>query len=232
MARNVFDSLAFAGIGPTVRYFPSTDTSLKQIEYNPQRARAILDSLGWQVQGSNGIRSRDGNELRFKVILPSTSSNRRKMGTLLQAQLRKIGVAVDLDQMDFAAFNNRLVNGDFDAALASWHLGTSPASVRILWTSTAVQNGQNYGAYTSRTFDSYVDSAIATFDPVQSKSFYMRAYQTAIDDAPAIWLYEPKLVIGIHRRIETRRFRPDAWWWSLADWSIPVSERIPRDRSR
>ena len=219
MVRNVFDSLASPGLGPTVRYFPSTDPSLKQIEYNPERAKAILDSLGWGK----------GRELRFKVILPSTSSNRIKMGTLLQEQLRQVGVAVDLDQMDFATFNNRLVNRDFDAALASWHLGTSPASIRILWTSAAAQN---YGAYSSRTFDSFVDSAIATFDPIRSKSFYTRAYQTAIDDAPAIWLYEPKLVIGIHRRIETKPFRPDAWWWSLADWSIPGSARIPRDQSR
>jgi peptide/nickel transport system substrate-binding protein len=153
-----------------------------------------------------------------------------KMGTLLQNQLQRIGVALDLDQIDFPAFNNRLTHRDFDAALASWHMGTSPAAIRILWTSHAIKDGQNYGGYASRTFDSYVDSAIATFDPVKSKSYYTRAYQTAIDDAPAIWLYEPKLVIGIHSRIKTRPFRPDAWWWSLADWTIPASERIPRDQ--
>jgi peptide/nickel transport system substrate-binding protein len=232
MARNVFDSLALPGLGPTVRYFPSTDQSLKQIDYEPEGAKAILDSLGWRTGNSGGIRSKNGKELRFKVILPSTSSNRRQMGTLLQEQLRKVGVAVDLDQMDFSTFNNRLVKRDFDAALASWHLGTSPASIRILWTSEAAENGQNYGAYTSKLFDTYVDSAIASFDPVKSKSFYTRAYQTTIHDAPAIWLYEPKLVIGIHRRIETKPFRPDAWWWSLADWSIPVSGRIPRDQAR
>ena len=229
MVQNVFDSLALPGIGPTVRYFPTTDQSLKQIEYNPNHANALLDSLGWG-RGSNGIRSKNGKELRFKVILPVSSSNRRRMGTMLQSQLKEVGVALYLDQMDFPAFNNRFVHGDFDAALANWHLGTSPASIRILWTSHAIKDGQNYGAYTSSAFDSYVDSAIASFDPAKAKSFYTRAYQTAIDDAPAIWLYEPKLVIGIHSRIETKPFRPDAWWWSLADWAIPASEQIPRDR--
>jgi len=232
MVVNVFDSLALPGVGPTVRYFPSTDSSLKQIDYNPDRANAILDSLGWRRQASDGVRSRNGKELRFKVILPSSSSNRRRMGVLLQEQLRKVGVALELDQMDYPAFNSRFVTHEFDAALANWHLGTSPASIRELWTSTAAKSGQNYGAYVSTTFDSYVDSAIATFDPAQSKSYYTRAFQTAIDDAPAIWLYEPKLVIGIHKRIETRPFRPDAWWWSLADWSIPADQQIPRDRTR
>ena len=232
MVQNVFGSLALPGIGPTVQYFPSTDPSLNQIDFDPERAKAILDSLGWHTGSNRDTRSRTGRELRFKVILPSSSSNRRQMGTLLQEQLRKVGVAADLDQMDFPTFNNRLVRRDFDAALASWHLGTSPASIRILWTSKAAENGQNYGSYTSKVFDSYVDSAIASFDPIRSKSFYTRAYQTAIDDAPAIWLYEPKLVIGVHRRIETKPFRPDAWWWSLADWSIPVSGRIPRDKAQ
>lgn len=229
MVQNVFDSLALPALGPTVRYFPSTDPSLKQIAYDPARAARILDSLGWRLAPDAKIRSRNGKELRFSVILPSTSMNRKNMGTLIQNQLEKVGVAVDIDQMDYNAFNNRFSEHDFDAALASWHLGTSPASIRILWTSKA---NQNYGRYGSQAFDAYVDSAITSFDAGASKAYYNRAYQTAIDDAPAVWLYEPRLVIGSHPRIQTRPFRPDAWWWSLADWEIPESAQIARDRNR
>jgi ABC-type transport system substrate-binding protein len=230
MVRNVFDSLAVPAIGPTVRYFPSTDSALRQIPYDPEGAKRILDSLGWRVDPKTGIRRSGGRDLRFSAILPSTSGNRVKMGTLIQEQLRKIGVSVTLDQMESGTFNARFYGHDFDAALASWHLGTSPASVREIWTSAAAKGGNNMGAYTSSTFDAYVDSAVSAFDPGKSKDFYTRAYQAAIDDAPAIWLYEPKLVIGIHKRVRTAPFRPDAWWWSLADWYIPESEYIPRDR--
>ena len=227
MVSNVFDSLAFSGVGPTVRYFPTTSSSLRQIPYDPTRAARILDSLGWRINSKTQVRTRNNQELRFKVILPSSSSNRIRMGTLLQEQFRKIGVAIKLDQMEFTTFNSRLYEHDFDAALASWHLGTSPASIRMLWTSNA---SKNLGFYSNRTFDAQIDSAISTFAPAASQQSYQSAYQTAIDDAPAIWLYEPKLVIGIHKRIRTKPYRPDAWWWSLADWYIPPQEQIGRDR--
>jgi hypothetical protein len=38
------------------------------------------------------------------------------------------------------------------------------------------------------------------------------------------------MVLGIHQRIKPAHIRPDAWWASLADWSIPEKEQIARDR--
>ena len=55
---------------------------------------------------------------------------------------------------------------------------------------------------------------------------------TIIADAPAVWLYETTPTMGLHKRIRVTGIRPDAWWASLADWSIPVGERLPRDGPR
>ena len=233
MTRNVFDSLAVPTVGPTITSFLPTNASLRQIPYDPDAAARALDSLGWRIDQKKDIRTNGGRELRFKIMIPTTSANRMKMGVLVQEQLRKIGVAVELDQMDIGAFNDRLYKRDFETAMQSWHLGTSPASIRELWTSeAAAKDGNNIGSYRSAAFDAYVDSAITTLDPAKSRSFYSSAYQTAIDDAPAIWLYETKLVLGLHKRIRTAPYRPDAWWYSLGDWYIPTSEQLPRDRVR
>jgi peptide/nickel transport system substrate-binding protein len=51
-----------------------------------------------------------------------------------------------------------------------------------------------------------------------------------VDDAPAVMLYEPRLVAGASKRIKLVELRPDAWWSGLADWSIPADQRIDRDR--
>jgi ABC-type transport system substrate-binding protein len=151
------------------------------------------------------------------------------MATLLQEQLKKVGVALEPDAMEFQTFNTRLYGRNFDAALASWHLGTSPASIRQLWTSSAENN---LGSYANPVFDALIDSAISTSDLSRSNAFYSQAYQTIIDDAPAIWLYELNLVLAVHKRIRTVPYRPDAWWWSLGDWYIPAAERIARDQAR
>jgi peptide/nickel transport system substrate-binding protein len=234
LVRNVFDTLALPGIGPTVRAFPTTELHLPQIPYDPKRAERLLDSLGWRDSNGDGIRERNGRQLRFTLLVPSTSLNRLRMGVLLQEQFRKIGVRVDLDEMEFATFQARQQARDFDANLANWHLGASPGSLREIWGSQAARDsgGINYGSYINPKFDAYVDSAIGTTDSAANRRYYDLAYRIAIDDAPAIWLYEPRTVIGIHRRIKTGPMRPDAWWTSLGDWYIPPEEQLARDRPR
>lgn len=230
MVRNVFDSLALTGIGPTVRAYPSTDPALKQIPYDPRQAIATLDSLGWRM-GSDGIRSRNGKRLTFSILTPASSLHRHRMAILLQEQLRKVGVHATIDEPDYATFSNRLSSREFDAALGSLHLGASPAAVKETWTSQAARpGGLNYGFYSNPRFDALVDSAASSLDRAASNRFYSAAYQLAIDDAPAIWLYEPRLMLGVHARIRTTALRPDAWWSSLADWHIPASVQIARDR--
>ena len=233
MTRNILDSLARPAVGPITTSLIPKGSALEQIPYDPVRAGKTLDSLGWRLDSKTGVRQKGSAPLRFKILVPTSSLNRMRIAVLLQEAFRKVGVAAEVDQMDNAAVSARVDARDFDAALLSWHLGTSPASIRQIWTSVAAGNGGlNYGSYASRTFDTSVDSAVTTLDPEKSKAYYAHAYQTAIDDAPAIWLYETNLTLGIHKRIRTAPYRPDAWWYSLADWYIPPNEQIPRDRIR
>jgi peptide/nickel transport system substrate-binding protein len=231
IVRNLFDTLGAVNIGPTVRALPTTDTALKQLPYDLPRAEALLDSLGW-VRSGTGIRMRGGKTLSFSVLAPMSSANRRKAGVLLQAQLRRIGAEVALEELEGGTFEARQTKRDFDAVLSAWTLGSSPAAVRATWTSRAARSdGLNFGAYTSSTFDALVDSAMSTGDVVRARDYFRRANQTIIDDAPAIWLYEPRKILAIHRRINTVAMRPNAWWLEIGHWSIPANEQIARDRA-
>jgi peptide/nickel transport system substrate-binding protein len=232
LVQNLFDTLALVAIGPTVRVFPTTDSHLPQIPYDPQRAKAILDSLGWVATSPDGYRKRGGRELAFNLLTPSSSQIRMKMAVLLQEQLKRIGARVRIEEMEFNSFAARLQAHDFDAILWSWNLGASATAIRDTWGGAAARQkgGLNYGSYENATFDAYVDSATSTMNLAASMRYFTKAYGLIIDDAPAIWLYEPRTVIGVHRRVRTGRMRPDAWWVDLGSWHIPSSEEIPRDK--
>lgn len=232
LVQNAFDTLAKVAIGPTVHVFPTTDTMLKQIPFDPQRAKAILDSLGWTDTSADGIRNRKGQDLAFTALVPSSSQPRVRMAVLIQEQLRRIGVRMKIESMEFNTFQSRLESRDFDVALWSWHLGATPNSLREAWggESARRKRGINFGTYENSRFDVYVDSAVSAMNPADSRRYFTTAYQIIIDDAPAIWLYEPKTVIGLHRRIRTGPMRADAWWFDLGSWSIPKAEQIDRDR--
>jgi peptide/nickel transport system substrate-binding protein len=232
LVKSVLDTLGLVAVGPTVRAFPTTDTRVSQIPFDSAGSRTILDSLGWSTRNAQGTRTKNGRELAFNLLVPTSSMNRMRLSVLLQAQLRSMGIRVDIEQMDNSAFQARQQAHSFDAALASWHMSASPDGTRQAWSSAAVgKDGVNYGSYENPAFDTQLDSALLS-DPEHARERFTLAYATINQDAPAVWLYEPRTVIGLHRRFRTGWMRPDAWWADLGDWHIPWAERLLRDRLR
>ncbi len=233
VVRNAYDSLAAVAVGPTVRAYPTTDTSVRHIPFSPDNARRKLDSLGWRDTDADGIRERAGRKLQFTLLVPGSSRTRSAMAVLLQEQLRQVGARVDIEPLDFAAFIDRETRHDFDAVLGGWKVEPSPGGIRQTWGGAGVRSGSgtNYGAYDNPVFDQHVDSALNASTIEERRAHFTRAYQIIVDDAPAIWLAEPKRVLAIHRRIEPKGLRADAWWARIADWTIPPDRRIARDRA-
>ena len=232
IVRNAYDSLASVAVGPTVRPYPTTDTTLRQLPFAREAALRTLDSLGWRDSNGDGVRDRNGRKLEFTLSVPGPSKARNTMAVLIQEQLRQAGVKVNIDLLDFAAFIDRQNRRNFDAVFGGWHVEPSPGGIRQTWGSAGANTGgTNYGSYRNATFDSYVDSALSSTTLAGRRRYFTTAYQTIIDDAPAIWFAEPKRVMAVHKRIRAKGIRPDAWWANLADWSIPSGERIARDRA-
>jgi len=232
LVKSVLDTLGLVAVGPTVRAFPTTDPSVSQIPFDSAAGRAILDSLGWSSRDQHGIRTKNGRALAFSLLVPTSSMNRIRLAVLIQAQLRGVGIRVDIEQMDISALVAREQAHAFDAVLGGWHLGVSPDGTKQAWSSSGVgKEGVNYGSYKNPTFDAQLDSALRA-DSAHARDRFALAYATINQDAPAVWLYEPRTVIGLHRRIRTGWMRPDAWWADLGDWYIPSAERLLRDRLR
>jgi peptide/nickel transport system substrate-binding protein len=229
LVRSVFDTLGRVGLGPFVRAQWAADTNLRQIAFDRAGAARVLDSLGWRA-GADGMRARNGRPLAFALIVPTSSTPRVNYAVLIQEQLRLVGVKVDVQKLDFMAMQDRLKKHAFDAAMSGVGATPSPSGVNQTWTSTAAaEGGFNYGRYASRTFDADIDSAMTARVRGRAMALYKAAYQTIVDDAPAIWLYEPPIFAGASARLQIGPVRPDAWWTSLAAWSIAPGGRLPRD---
>jgi len=219
LVRSVFDTLGLVAHGPATRILATSDTTLG-IPYDPQQASNTLDSLGWR-RGSDGMRFRGKTPLAFSLMVPSSSAIRMKVAVVLQEQWRKAGANVRIEPLELNAFGSRMDSRKFEALLNGWHIDPTPSSVREEWASSEIRDGgYNATSYRNPAFDAVIDSAIREMDPVRSAALYRRGYRILTDDAPAMWLYELRNAQGVSKRIHTTGIRPDAWWASLADWSV------------
>ncbi len=229
MVRSRFGSVGRVGLGPFTRAQWSSDTTLAQIPFDRAAAARTLDSLGWRA-GSDGVRARNGRPLAFRLLVPTSSANRQALAVLVQAQLRQVGVKVDLDPVDYNAMQDRVKARRFEAAFSALAPTPSPSGIRQSWTIIAAREGGfNSGRYLNPTLDAEVDSAVSAGSVRVARAHYRAAYQIAIGDAPAIWMFEPPLISGANQRLRTGPLRPDGWWLGIPDWSISPGTRLPRD---
>jgi peptide/nickel transport system substrate-binding protein len=215
---NALDSLGEVALGPFTRAEPMVDARMREIAFDRRAAERALDSLGW-TRGAGGVRTLHGRPLRFEVLVPSSSATRQRLAVLLQSELKRVGVQIDITPLEPGVFFARLQRGDFDAALNMWRSDPSPQALRQVWGSVrGADIGGNFGRYRSVIFDSLLDRASHEFDPVVRRRTFRAAYQQIVDDAPAIWLYEPRNIAVVSRRIAPVGMRADAWWAALSEW--------------
>jgi len=221
LVQSVYGSLGRVALGPFVRAQWSADTTLSQLPFDTAAAGAMLDSAGWR-RGTGGMRARAGAPLRFVLAVAATNRERPRLAELMQQQLKQQGVDMQIQLLDGAAMQARLSAHDFDAAMFTWRTTPSPSGAQSAWGTVGYAPGSPYnaGGYSSAVFDANVDSALKERDRTRARAQFRVAYQAAITDAPAIWLYEPSVVAGAAARVSTGTLRQDAWWASLERWDV------------
>ena len=232
LVRSQFDSLAVVSTGPMTRAQPLADSTIATIAYDPAGAARLLDSLGWTLPAGKTVRERRGQALKFSVLVPTVSANRMAMSVVIQESLRKLGVEVVVDAVDGNTFLARLAARNFDFVFHGMHVDPTVAGLRASWTVASARdaNGLNFGNYENPRFDAHLDSALAARDLASARPHAKQAYETIVADAPAVWLYETRTAMLMHKRLRPAHLVSTAWWAGLADWSIPPAERLPRDR--
>jgi peptide/nickel transport system substrate-binding protein len=230
MLKNVFGQYGRPLYGPFPHAIAVADTTLPQIPYDTMRARSLLDSAGW-LAGPDGVRMKNGQRLEFGITTPVTSAARKQYSVLLQEAFKRVGAAARIDEADNASFMASNTGRSFDTIVELFATDPSPSGFKQSWSTSGLgKDGANYASYSNPAVDALLDSAIATFDPARTRAYARRAFETIIEDAPGIWLYEPPSVAGVHKRIHTTAMRGDGFWSGMADWWIPAAERTARDR--
>ena len=101
------------------------------LPYDPDRAKRLLDAAGWRDVDQHGVRVRNGTPFHF-VVLTNETDDRAKAAVYVQAQLRNVGVRMDIQTMDWSGVRAHVTAGTFEAAMIHVDRGfTIP--IGLLW---------------------------------------------------------------------------------------------------
>ncbi len=99
------------------------DPNVRPFVYDPEKARQLLAEAGWKP-GKDGILEKDGQRFSFTLITNNGNEIRRDIATLVQDDLKKLGIEVNIELYEWAVFLKNFINkGSFDAMVLGWALG-------------------------------------------------------------------------------------------------------------
>ncbi|HET6778281.1 MAG TPA: ABC transporter substrate-binding protein [Gemmatimonadales bacterium] len=190
---------------------------------NQTEARRLLASTGWGDSDGDGTLDRQGRPLRLLLSLPNTSGIRRQMALLVQEQLRRIGIQVEVQQLELPIWQERRTKGDFDLDFSGVSQDASPSGLTQSWSCTGANN---VGGYCDRTVDSLMSQAIlGRGDPAE---IWVETLRRIEEGAPAVFMYAPTFVYAVNRRYRAVTIKPHSPWITVRKWSVsqdPVGHR-------
>ncbi len=182
---------------------------------NPSEARRLLASSGWGDSDGDGTLDRQGQPLRLLLSLPNTSGIRRQMALLVQEQLRRLGVQIEIQQLEFPIWQERRSAGDFDLDFSGVSQDASPSGLTQSWTCTGANN---VGGYCDRAVDSLMSEAmLGRGDPADT---WIETLRRIEEGAPAVFMYAPTFVYAVNRRYRAVTIKPHSGWITVRKWSV------------
>lgn len=197
--------LALGGIGmvahaPLPPSLPGYDDSLKNYElgFDKSKSLALLKDAGF-TQSGDGSWARNGQTLKG-VLMTSNRAPNDAIATVIQSELKAIGVSVEIQQLDSKAVMDATNAGKFDLLL--WRYDWNDPDALNIYLGSGQIGSTNRVFYSNPDVDKLLAQGAHEMDEAKRVKLYIEAEKTILQDAPWQPLYVPLDVLAINKRVQ------------------------------
>ena len=210
--RKQLAEIAYAGFAtpgdsilmPTFGDFYWKPTGDQVIDNNLDKANSMLDAAGY-VKGADGIRAKDGKQLKFRIIAISSTSVDVRTAQLFQASAAKAGIKLELSTIDSDTMASTVYNvdgPDWDIFVWGWDSGVNDPDYMLGVPLTSQIGGNNDVFYSNPEYDKLYDAQATELDHAKRVEIVKQKQQMFYEDcAYLVAVYPQKL----------QSYRKNAW---------------------
>jgi peptide/nickel transport system substrate-binding protein len=204
LARIVYRGHAHPAAGP---FSPSNrfwfNASLKPLPFDPQAALRSLSAEGFVLR-DGVLRDRDGHAVEFSLITNSGNRAREAMAAVIQDDLRKIGVQVNIVTLDFSSLIERIAKtSQYEACLLGFtNVEIDPIEQMNIWPSYGPQHQWRPLQKTPATpWEARIDKLELLQASEPSRELRKKAFdevqRIVVEEEPFIYLVNPDYLTAI-----------------------------------
>jgi peptide/nickel transport system substrate-binding protein len=215
-------------------FYLSPEQGLKTYSYDPQKAKELLLSAGFQYNNGE-LLDTDGNKVRFTLLMAAGKKVREQMGTQIKQDLGKLGMQIDTQFLSFNTYVEKLrLTKNWDTYLGGFTGGTEPHSGYNIWSVNGTLHSFNQGPqageppikgwevydWEQKIDDLYV-KASQELDEAKRKEIYAETQRIIAEQVPFIYMVNPLTFEAVRDRISGIKFSAlGGAFWNLYELKI------------
>ena len=227
---NLYHGTARAMSGPFTPDEYAYNPAVPVLAFDPVGARALFNNSGWFDTNNDGVLDKGGQPFKFDLYVFAGSSVGAQFGQVFQQELKKVGVAMNIVQLDPAQLLKHVLAGDYQAVYMGWQLDAEPDLYAAFHSSQIPPKGQNFVYYNNPVADQLIVQGRTELDFAKRKAALQQLHQVLSADQPYTWTIQTSEKWVISRRLhgvkESRGYGLFTWIPGEFDWWIPRDERI------
>ena len=196
----------FGPITPGNRIWFQPD--LPVFDYDLRRAHALLEGLGLADRDGDGLREdRGGRPVRFTLLTQQGNTTRERAAQVLQADLRQVGIGVDIVPLEFGALIDHIVSMNFDAIYFGFLVSdTDPAANLDFWLSSAAFHFWNPSQPTpatdwERRIDELFGQQLTRGDIDERRRLFNEIQTLFAENQPILYFAAPRFSLATSARL-------------------------------
>ena len=197
------------------------NAALKPPDYSPAAALEELQRDGFHRSGDSLV-DRDGHKVEFSMISNAGNKLHERMLTLIQQDLGKLGIQLNVLTLDFPSLIERITRTfNYESVLmALTNVGLDPNDQMNLWLSSADNHQWNPNEKTPATpweaeIDKLMLAQTSSQNVAQRKAYFDKVQQIVADQAPMIFLVNPNALSAVSpnlKNVTPALLRPQIYW--------------------
>ena len=172
------------------------------------RARELLKAAGFSWNAENALLDSSGQPVEFSIVVTSSNAQRNQIATLVQADLKAIGISAHVVPIEGRSASDRLLNThEYEAILMGLVSGDAdPTPDMNILVSNAQTHLWHLGEKTPATpweaeLDQLMQKQLVTLNYQQRKKIYDRVQEILAQQLPMIYLVSPNILVGAQENL-------------------------------
>jgi len=230
--KSIIDAIYYGLPTPTESYLPrqawAFNPNLPVNEYNPAKAKQILDAAGWKP-GADGVREKGGVRLEFTNSTTAGNHVREQAQQLLQQNWQEIGAKMTIKNMPAAViWGDYFAMSQYDSVMVGEDFLTGPdPDVSYYFDSHNVPAkggaGNNTMQYANPEVDKLLLEGATTTDMARRKTIYAQVQSIIRDDLPLLPIFQYAVIEGTKAKLigyapnvntQSNCWNVGQWYWA------------------